>query len=66
MKVDGKKKNLAGVTINRKNSDINIMSKVLLKKKYLKLLTKKYLKKSKQSKYHVIKKNERAYKVLMK
>lgn len=66
IKIDGKKNNLAGVTISRKNSDINIMSKVMLKKKYLKLLAKKYLKKTKGSKYRVLKKNERAYKIVLK
>lgn len=64
--MEGKKGNLSGVTIERHNSNVDIMSKVMLKKKYLKLLTKQYLKKKKQYNYRVATKNNRAYKLLPK
>ncbi len=66
MKIEGRKKNLAGVTIDRRNSNINILSKVMLKKKYLKLLSKKYLKKKGHKNYRIIEKNKRGYKIVEK
>lgn len=65
MKVEQMKDNLIGVKIERKNSNIDIISKVMLKKKYIKSLTKQYLKK-KRFNYRVAAKNKRGYKILSK
>lgn len=66
MKVERKTGNLNEVAIDRRNSYVNVMAKVILRKKYLKLLSKQFLKKEKLFNYRVIAKNKRAYKIVLK
>lgn len=66
MKVEGKRGNLDEVAIGRRRAYIEIMAKVLIKKKYLKQLAKQFMKKKKQYNYRVISKNKRAYKIILK
>lgn len=66
LKVDNKKKNLAEIAIEGRRSNVHILAKVMLKKKYLKRLVKQYLVKKKLLIYRVLQKNKRAYKVVLK
>lgn len=66
MKIEGKRNNLSQVTITRRNTNVDILAKVMLKKKYLKFLAKKFLRKEEIFRYRVAHKNNRAYKLVMK
>lgn len=66
MKIEAQKNNLSEVAIERRNANVNILAKVMVKKKYLKHLAKKFLHGKKLYKYRVEAKNKRAYKIVPK
>ncbi|XP_037024163.1 uncharacterized protein LOC119066045 [Bradysia coprophila] len=66
LKIEGQKKNLSDVAIEGRNANVNILAKVMVKKKYLKLLSKKFLYKKKMFNYRLATKNKRAYKIVQK